>query len=184
MTTRHDDPGTSGVTEWVFSAPVPIVTFQGMTATKKVPATTPRDEVADGNGIARDAMPRFKRHVHPETGEGTHTKWADCASSSCTWAAMSERDQRLSAKATRVKARATKADKPAPAPKAKAKAKAKPAPRPNAERRNEATHEDGAFAVAFGGCKSCKARKGAKCFAKSGERTNFVHALRMKAAGK
>lgn len=50
---------------------------------------------------------------------------------------------------------------------------------PNAERRNEVTHPDGAAAVAAHGCPTCKARKGALCIARSGERTNHVHAGRM-----
>jgi hypothetical protein len=65
---------------------------------------------------------------------------------------------------------------PAPA----AEDQAPRAPRPNAERRNETTHPDGAAAVAATGCPSCKARKGTQCTARSGERTNHVHAGRMR----
>lgn len=49
------------------------------------------------------------------------------------------------------------------------------------ERRNETTHADGAAAVAAVACPGCKARKGAKCIRHDGERTNHVHAGRMKA---
>jgi hypothetical protein len=63
---------------------------------------------------------------------------------------------------------------PAPAPRVKAS-------RPNADRRNEATHVDGAAAVAHGKCPKCGARKGVKCTSQRGEPTNFVHAPRMAA---
>lgn len=60
-------------------------------------------------------------------------------------------------------------------------AKAPKAPRPNAERRNEATHADGAAAVAHGKCEKCGAKKGARCVSKLGVETNFVHSPRMAA---
>ena len=56
---------------------------------------------------------------------------------------------------------------------------ARPASRPNAERRYEATHSDGAAAVAYAGCPQYKARKGALCIRHDGERTNYVHAKRL-----
>lgn len=69
----------------------------------------------------------------------------------------------------------TKPETPAPA-----EEKAPRAPRPNAERRNETTHPDGAAAVAFKGCPSCKARKAKKCVKADGTETNHVHAARFK----
>lgn len=52
--------------------------------------------------------------------------------------------------------------------------------RPASERRNEATHPDGAAAIAHAGCPQCKARKATKCIRHDGARTNYVHAPRMR----
>jgi hypothetical protein len=48
---------------------------------------TARAEVAKGNGMEPRDLPKFERHIHPETGYGEHRSWADCANSWCTWAA-------------------------------------------------------------------------------------------------
>ena len=65
-----------------------------------------------------------------------------------------------------------------------APAKAEKAPRkslPASERRTEATHPDGLAAVLHGPCAKCSAKKGERCFATSGARTNYVHGPRFKA---
>lgn len=50
-------------------------------------AKTARDYVAEGNGLTADQLPKFKPHIHPETGIGLHRGWADCEMTYCTWAA-------------------------------------------------------------------------------------------------
>lgn len=116
---------------------------------------TPKQEVANGNGYSTAAeLPRFKRHIHPETGEGLHKSWSDCALTDCTWAGSTE---------------AFRAAAPAPVA-------VKPKPK---ERRNETTHPDGQAAVDNYGCPTCKARKAAKCIRHDGERTNHVHSARL-----
>lgn len=48
------------------------------------------------------------------------------------------------------------------------------------ERRNETRHPDGAAAVDFTSCPTCKARKGEQCFKANGtDRTPYVHGTRM-----
>ena len=70
---------------------------------------------------------------------------------------------------------------PTPAVEEEPAAKAKRQALPNAQRTSEATHPDGAAAVAHGKCPSCGARKGALCTSKLGKPTNFVHSPRMAA---
>lgn len=56
-----------------------------MTSTHNYRAT-----VAEGNGMAEADLPRFRSHVHPETGRGRHNNWAQCAATWCTWAGSAE----------------------------------------------------------------------------------------------
>lgn len=152
-----------------------------MTATKKAQATSTsgltrslRDEVALGNGMTADQLPRFKRHVHPETGEGTHTSWQDCALTLCTWAGSTAAHAAPTSKlAARIK------DAAATGKVVELTIAEPPTPRRNAERRNEVPHDDALAAVNGFGCKTCGARPTFLCFAKSGQPTNHVHADRM-----
>lgn len=49
-----------------------------------------REAVAEGNGVPLEEMPRFRRHVHTETGEGVHKSWEDCDLTWCTWAGCTD----------------------------------------------------------------------------------------------
>ena len=154
---------------------------------------------------------RMVAHVHPETYQASdplpwrtpqlHTARAHCTQSHCTFQDLDARGQaRYIQEAADLRAElrgASRAEKAIARGKVKIVALPDPtpaveeeptpavkAPRPalrNAERTNEASHPDGAAAVAHGKCEKCGARKGTRCVSKLGAPTDFVHSPRMAA---
>lgn len=49
-----------------------------------------KQQVAEGNGMEVSELPRFRQHIHPETGVGVHKSWETCALTWCTWAGSTE----------------------------------------------------------------------------------------------
>lgn len=145
---------------------------KGKGTTRPYTPPTAREEVAAGNGMTVAELPRFKRHIHPETGEGVHTSWSDCLMTSCTWAGSTE------AHMTPSTVKAAKSTLPT---EAIINNETGVKSRPNAMRRNEFTHADGEAAVMHGGCAKCGAKKGKRCISQKGIETNFVHSPRMAA---
>lgn len=54
-----------------------------------------RAEVALANGMKPADLPKFTRHVHPETGQGSHAGWHMCLATSCTWVSLTDEARAL-----------------------------------------------------------------------------------------